>query len=110
MPYIITTTTDNGTRGPQRFGVTRRAVATLDEARDAVHQSITADRRSAPFLEAVAALDDSGGTVGPLPDGTTFEVGRVEWDTLRADLTAEQRDRGLTGAETIAAYNAAQGS
>ena len=74
-----------GTRMP--YVITRRAGATLGHARDTATSAIATAaeqaRRSgdawdsgvlkAALLEAMR-LPDSGGTVGPLPDGTLIEV------------------------------------
>lgn len=93
MPYIITT-------GPGgRFGypadrphpgdelATQHAVATLDEARDFIATGIDPnDSDSRDHYADVRALDENGGTIGPLPDGTVIEVKRVGWFDL-ADLT-----------------------
>ena len=90
MPYIITTTADDphvGTPAMERVTVTRTAVATLDEARDVV-TGIVEERE--PFSHKVqetagsnlSAMRESGGTVGPLPDGTVIEVRAVAWQDL----------------------------
>ena len=92
MPYIITTT------GPRHVPfddgdyidgteTTRIAVATLEEARDVV-TGIVEERE--PFSHKVqetagsnlSAMRESGGTVGPLPDGTVIEVRAVAWQDL----------------------------
>lgn len=116
MPYTITTTepghycmhcgpgactTDAHSR------VSRRAVATLDEARVAVSEATGFDP-GWPRLE-------SGGTIGPLPDGTVIEVGRASymtlWDALpetdRPAVPDEDDDEGRTA--IIDAYNTVQG-
>ena len=78
--YIITTTTpdtDPGPKGPPQ--VTRRAVATLDEARTAVADIVRQrypDRHPKTLMvrAALTMRPEQGGTVGPLPDGTVIEV------------------------------------
>jgi hypothetical protein len=77
--------------GPQPFGderfrvVSRRAVATLDEARDECERLWTA---TLPWAQEGTRglvnlkVSESGGTVGPLPDGTIIEVEAVTWRTL----------------------------
>ena len=119
MPYIITTTADDphvGTPAMERVTVTRTAVATLDEARDVV-TGIVEERE--PFSHKVqetagsnlSAMRESGGTIGPLPDGTVIEVRPASWHELIA------ANGGLCGhpitacddeslAEVIAAFNA----
>ena len=70
--------------------VSRRAVATLEEARqivlDFLEFDIAAEQVDADMMDAqyryAEALPESGGTVGPLPDGTVIEVERVSWHDL----------------------------
>lgn len=92
MPYIITTqkpthygpipTTDGGVKS-------RRAVATLDEARTSVAKWMHYDGPPIYDRDEWVRLDDAarslpkaGGTIGPLPDGTVIEVREVQWRTL----------------------------
>lgn len=104
MPYIVTTTTPHvvDTIYPGEPWPTLRsrvAVATLDEARD-LAVTVVGDRRAADPTETIDTLelasprwDDrctdaqrlpaEGGTVGPLPDGTTIAVDPAGWDRLR---------------------------
>lgn len=74
MPYVITTSID----GSGEFE-SRRAVATLEEAGDRVADIVTdiaGDGRDGrdQWDDQIAAFTESGGTVGPLPDGTVIEV------------------------------------
>jgi hypothetical protein len=95
MPYIITTRE------------TRRAVATLDEARGAVWRIITdADIDDRPGTrrtwatverEKAMALPAAGGTVGPLPDGTVIEVEWVDWFDV-AKVAVDGLDRAFVNA------------
>jgi hypothetical protein len=127
MPYVITTTTAdalaatamlNGdeamsltldeAKAREAAGTTRLAVATLDEARDAcraVDPDDNAEVRG-PLTRMVDALTESGGTVGPLPDGTVIEVTPVTDDQLRAAV-AHRIDGAYTRSitEIVAAYN-----
>jgi hypothetical protein len=139
MPYIVTTkqnpkpvltrnesdTLVEGPRGPE-YDVSRRAVATLDEARKVVHDRVTeADVRLPAtgmawrvmsYGEIIQAITEQGGTTGPLPDGTVIEVEPVSYAALCTPETGlnhvpairlvNEWDEG----EIIAAYNAAQGS
>lgn len=121
MPYIITAVTPSGWRTPDTFdGVTRttrRAVATLDEARAIVAQAYEdahGHRHPADLAYAYERIG-SGGTIGPLPDGTVIEVKRVCWnwiiavaDDLGIDTDAIYADGGDPA--IIDAYNAAQAS
>jgi hypothetical protein len=128
MPYIIETTTpdpanvrDYGRVGdatpgaPSLMGavrgnwppkVTRTAVATLGEARaKALNLTSAHDTGDKPPNHDALALPESGGTVGPLPDGTVIEVRRVKW----RDITnaVDLRDVLPTRENMIAAFNAA---
>ena len=109
-PYLVTTTPTEQVFGNEvRYDerATRRAAVTLEDAkREHVAPLVTGLPNLHPAVVQYDALPEQGGTVGPLPDGTTIEVKPVEWDVLREVLTSEQRDRGVTGAETIAAANA----
>ena len=79
MPFIITTTTERATARTangrelerhERSGtrdITRHAVATLDEAKRAA-------RDAGAYAYQADVIDDGGGTVGPLSDGTVIEV------------------------------------
>jgi hypothetical protein len=124
MPYIITTTTPDpaNTKDYGRFGdpvpnaptamgavrgcwpprVTRTAVATLDEARKHITRNAPQDLR-----KRVAALDQSGGTVGPLPDGTVIEVRPVMHVELAREAGLGRRDTPMmSDAAILAAFNA----
>lgn len=121
MPYVITT---RNTDPRQRMAVepngrwtdvtSRRAVATLDEAREAARETIyrqeMSGRANDPQFVKVARefhrIDDEGGTVGPLPDGTVIEV---EWVTLAAMAGSPVANYNPAHtAEIIDAFNAAQ--
>jgi len=80
MPYIITTHTRKDAI-ERSVGLaprpSRRAVATLEEARDVAEDAVIGEGRfdnDEAFLAAIVALPESGGTIGPLPDGTVIEV------------------------------------
>jgi hypothetical protein len=80
VPYIVTATTftPSGRRAvPGGAEVmlsdsTRRAVATLDEANEALY-AIVKER----YDSCRVGVPAGGGTVGPLPDGTLITVERV---------------------------------
>ena len=126
MPYVITTTqtifdwpsesvearrVKNETL--RRGYTTRVAVATLDEARDYVATSIESSPAwigtTHPFngldglVSAAGRLPESGGTIGPLPDGTIIEVSRVGLREL-ADQSGIASD--VYGRDILAAFNA----
>jgi len=105
MPYIITTErTDVAAHGGTFQNVLSRiAVATLDEARritareyrEHVHRFMGFDTRW---------ITESGGTVGPLPDGTVIEVRRVNWIDLGVPLGSAMYP--VSEADALAAFNA----
>lgn len=128
MPYIITTHRhlDDPTAEflPDALpGVSRRAVTTLEEARAALRKIVVDsafDRGSTegyPHYEDIGGLiAESGGTVGPLPDGTVIEVRPHAWyeiatqaGIVEAGLLgayAERDAEGLSAQKILAAFNA----
>src|SRR4051812_13657710 len=124
MPYLVTTMYgEPRSDRPGHVGgvawerVSRLAVATLGKARSAVKRAIMdlapESGSLKPYLAAqqqADALPESGGTVGPLPDGTTIRVElAATGDLAAAALVANDYHFGeLTEAEVIAAFNAKQ--
>ena len=114
MPYIIETLYPwADEREPARRARARRAVATLDEARedalDAVWTQEYSSRDPEPDLDAARALPEAGGTIGPLPDGTVIVVEHVPTMSLSARIPGERcYDWGFSMAEIVDAFNAAQ--
>lgn len=123
MPYVITTTSPDpcvAYSTPRRPVVSRHAVATLEDARieaaRVIPEHASVDVREHPITwrhahTLAATLPESGGTVGPLPDGTTIEVTWTTWDRLRDELRHAMQplsyDSGHAAEAIIAAYNAA---
>jgi hypothetical protein len=133
MPYIITTKTAEAREATAQLnsdeamtltldeakrreatGTTRRAVATLDEAHDEAAGRVQAVVGAPPQPDEwdvqLARITESGGTVGPLPDGTVIEVVKV-CDTwcigVAEDAGHEFPDpENVTVQEGIDAYNA----
>jgi hypothetical protein len=118
-PYIVTTKR----RGYMGLGlvrsprvVSRRAVATLEEARDFIYSLCAeTDVDDERIADDIDRLPESGGTVGPLPDGTVIEVEQVTWHELTHRTTNVGRywlpaDHGHTDAQAaiLDAYNARQ--
>jgi hypothetical protein len=114
MPYTITTTRlDLKLHGEY---ASRLAVATLEEARQAVaNETLLHGYEALPEHEAekfdrqyMLLRQNGGGTVGPLPDGTVIEVKQVGW----FDVAERVRGKRLVPAgraaqaELIAAFNA----
>lgn len=107
MPYIIT----EYRNGPwphtshQRDIRSQHAVATLKGVYPATALNISetcyhpSTRRK--FQRRLAALPESGGTIGPLPDGTLIEVEQVSSKELR-----QRAGFGLTPKEIVDAFNA----
>lgn len=128
-PYVITTLPPGWSDYAKQYGVqeaadraqmpkaSRRAVATLKEARDVYLD--TALRHGCRF-EIVPAFPESGGTIGPLPDGTVIEVAHWTASALASwlpnGLRRERPGQGVNGhpaldmttAEIIDAYNRAR--
>jgi len=107
MPYIITTYERGEVYGTPNAVKTksRVAVATLEEAREKVSDLCKIPTEHPP-RQILEAIDEKGGTIGPLPDGTIVEAVWVSWSALGYEhgnsANAETRR------EYIAAYNAAQ--
>jgi hypothetical protein len=114
VPFVITTTrptlrhAEPGTVGvPNQYYPTvlsRRAVATLEEARVAAAKLLRERSEEGKAQGVEMWLPKSGGTIGPLPDGTVIEVERVKIAALAAMVPRLLED----GENVIAAYNAAQ--
>lgn len=109
MPYVITTTYSLRPLGAMSR-LSRRAVATLEEARQRVFE-IAEDvygigRDVGAQVDACRSLTEAGGTVGPLPDGTVIEVARVPFHELMLRANIEPPENGMLDAEIIDAYNA----
>jgi hypothetical protein len=131
MPYVVSTKRLHAiTAAPgcdDYIATSCRAVATLEEARNAADEAVIAifdtavphvrlpvarycqadewSRIEYGFRDAVQALPESGGTVGPLPDGTVIQVERVAWAYLEDEMDRlDGVDRPM--AEIIAAFNA----
>jgi hypothetical protein len=104
VPFIVTTKRPEPTypKGEERavnvlHPVSRRAVATLEDAQAYVSglvsgMTTSADNHGARKTAAdqLWSMPESGGSVGPLPDGTVIEVECTTWASLdRAALIAE---------------------
>lgn len=121
-PYIITTTT-YPPGSPMPSGQSRRAVATLEEAQRAARHEVSESLLRQPegvfeydgcgaweSAEANASvLPESGGTIGPLPDGTVIEVKPATW----REIAPRRESPGILADEQAAwqrqvidAYNA----
>jgi hypothetical protein len=114
MPYIVTTTPSKSYAGRARnvdAFPTRRAVATLDEARRCAIRAV-GDERGLDWQRhrnAATWLPEHGGTVGPLPDGTVVMVEPISYDDLAYHVPDLVRTTGFDQyAQLIDAYNAAQ--
>lgn len=107
MPFIVATNRacDDAECSPRcrNRRVSRRAVATLEEARTAAQEPCGNDLMAR--LDA-SLIPESGGTV-TLPDGTVIEVEAQTWDQIghAADLSNRQIFN-KTEAEILVAFNA----
>src|SRR3954462_13374198 len=100
VPYVITTISAD-------VYADRRAVATLDEAREAASTALW-ENGAEPDSWRLDSLTEDGGTMGPLPDGIVVEVKRVSWDYLTRDMPEYVSDENIDafGDDIIAAFNA----
>lgn len=95
FPYVITT------HGPK--GDSERAVATLEEARAAARVEVIEGKGTHVHSHRAIHLPESGGIIGPLPDGTEIQVTPYRWLDLAAcanvhwEDTPECRTRVLDG-------------
>jgi hypothetical protein len=99
MPYIVTTKrtvpTDLGRDEVADAGVlSRRAVATLEEARALAYAKALRRGSLAQMSDDPRMFSEQGGTVGPLPDGTVIEVEQTTWVRLVMYI---RRDASPTG-------------
>jgi hypothetical protein len=112
VPYIVTTLSPCS---PPDAGhkVSRRAVATLDEARGACFEILG----KLSIKDAASAyhspIGPQGGMVGPLPDETVIKVEAVEWLDLsrgagEPDFGVPDLGHDVDRAFVLAAYNAHQ--
>ena len=115
MPYVITTYTGPllDPAGANQEWDSRRAVATLEEARSDA-RAIALDHGSIGGAQTAMRLHGAGGTIGPLPDGTVITVVRV-CDTWCIGVAEDRGHRfpdpeNVTVQEGIDAYNAREGS
>jgi hypothetical protein len=125
-PFIVTTKrrlscTCWGTVGEDESGmcrachargesVSRLAVATLEEAKAESAALLEGHEYTNDEFFATALIPESGGTVGPLPDGTTIHVEPRQWYQLAEAVGWHpDADAHRGEAELLAAYNAKQG-
>jgi hypothetical protein len=111
MPYIITTRAYATSSACPRLPAprTRRAVATLGEVQRQVEGYLI--RHGAEYDKYISRIPESGGPIGPLPDGTVIEVEQVKdiwelFDALPIGHELHQREEFPSDAEIIDAYNA----
>ena len=113
MPYVITTKRPRGVYPELGPLVSRRAVATLEEAILQTYTSLASEPELDEAARAIKALPKSGGTVGPLPDGTVIEVEPIgHYDLWVAAGRPESQSRGEhhmpSRVELVDAFNARQ--
>jgi hypothetical protein len=113
MPYIITVNQPGYL--PEADPT---AVATIEEARDLAREELDTSAvnsldvldREDDFRANIDELPESGGVIGPLPDGYVIDVQRVPLEDLanQVDLNIDPDNLGIpvaTEAEVIDAYN-----
>lgn len=90
MPFTVTTKrptrvdADDLASAYEDRVVSRRAVATLEDARR--HVSYASCLPSGRHTTNGHEITESGGSVGPLPDGTSIEVKPITWAEIRSAL------------------------
>ena len=110
MPYVITTsrTIIGGYTAPGEretiTDTTRRAVATLEEAREAAREALPAAANLSRHYEA-EDIPAAGGTIGPLPDGTVIGVRPILWAELARDTGQFDAGHELAHGEILEAFN-----
>jgi hypothetical protein len=115
-PYIVTTKRPHWSGrepNPDPYGVSRRAVATLEE--DRVADALRPLRQTMGGLAWLNLLNNvrglkRGGTVGPLPDGTVIEVVPMDEEEMRvyASISEVEDAYERPMPELLDAYNARQ--
>lgn len=104
MPYIVTV---NQPGCPPEADPT--AVATIEEARDAAVDHITGTPNTADgewtLLQACQALAETGGVVGPMPDGYVIDVRPVTWEELHALSSCSIPSHASNHEHVLDAYN-----
>lgn len=102
MPFTVATSGP----GSSDADAVPYVTVTLDQARDIVRDAIGT---SAPANYAATAgtdsLTDTGGTLGPLPNGRTIVVRHITWRELEPALMTDEL-RPATAALIVKAYNA----
>lgn len=105
-PYIITTSHTPEHDGATGYVISRRAVATLEEAIKAAQDACGTDLMGR--LEA-SLMPETGGWLAH-PDGTTIKVEPRQWYELAQDVGWHpDQDAHRGEAELVAAWNAKQG-
>lgn len=88
-----------------------RAVATIAQARDYADQRIFATARELEDPAVVRCRDtafnlpETGGTIGPLPDGVVIEVSVTDWQDLAGRAGLIYAPGTFTVAEILDAFN-----
>lgn len=113
MPFTIQTVEYAG-GSPMPSGETRRAVLTIEEAREHAYAEVMRlDDHNLYAKDLALALTVAGGTIGPLADanGCILIVGMVPWQYVIEDAGGGFPQLPVTDeekAEIIDAYNEAQ--
>lgn len=107
MPYIITSYDSsrvvyNGETGISEYEAEgRRAVATLDEANEALY-AIVKER----YASCRVGVPEAGGSIGPLPDGTVIAVKATTTTEIEISLGCTDAQMGqMSDAEAVKAFN-----
>jgi hypothetical protein len=113
MPFVVTATRPAEEPGERVLDlVSRLAVVTLGEAVFEVAREGSGVGEDDPGFAEFKALvrqlvsDYSGGTIGPLPDGTVVKVRQVDTAVLAREAGRPLHDYDWTTAEVVRAWNA----
>ena len=125
MPYVITATrvAERNFEEQPLHTITRRAVATLYEAREQTDDSVfeAFERERRPDAEMppeyyelstqARKLPGHGGTIGPLPDGAVIEVAPITWASIMSAqvIEAGAYDAAIDAYNSFEAYTAKDG-
>lgn len=114
MPYLVTMHPVHAERSMPRGQRVGRAVATLEDAQAYVSgvvsaRTTSADNRGARKTAAdrLWSLPESGGEIGPLPDGTLVEIDYVNWADMAKSIGKPYSEYDWRADELIDAFNAA---
>jgi hypothetical protein len=106
MPYIITSSYVGEYKRLRIEDGFPCAVATIADVRDLCQPIVREPADShirSQLVSQVNCLSESGGTIGPFPDGYVINIKMLDWEDLR-ELAGLILRAGLTDQEILTAY------